>query len=169
MTPGSFRRWVCAVTASSLTVVALPAFADEAPAAPDWHRDPRAVGTSERVAVRNWYGWQILVTDSASVAVFTAGASASRTSLLVLGLAGYLAAAPIVHLAHGRPGAAVGSLAIRVLLPILGVAAGAAIDGGQCRELCIPLGAVVGFGLGAVVASAIDIVLLANELGDEQR
>ena len=125
MTPRFFRGWLCAVAASTLGAVALSALADEGAATPDWHRDPRAVNAAEPVT--NWYGWQLLVTDGASVAVFTAGASAGSTSPVMVRLAGYLVGAPIVHLAHGRPGAAAGSLGLRALLPILGVYVGAAV------------------------------------------
>ena len=142
------------------------AWADEAPAA------------SSRV----WYGWQILLVD---VSAFAGAALSIRTSgtlsttLGVVGIGGYLAGGAIVHAAHRRSGALVGgSIALRVVLPLLGGFVGAAAgysgecgsgstnsgDGQSLSGLCglAALGyAVLGAGIGALTASIIDVAALS--------
>lgn len=76
-----------------------------------------------------WYRWQALVTDGAGVALFAASGAASAhsqreaTGLIYAGAATLVVGGPIVHAAHGRWGAAAGSLALRVGLPALALLA----------------------------------------------
>src|SRR5689334_1053511 len=80
---------------------------------------------------QEWYGWQILASDAATLA----------TTGLLLGTlknedygqfnfyAGYLVAAPTIHLAHGNVGTALGSFGLRAGLPLVGAFAGCAAYG----------------------------------------
>jgi hypothetical protein len=71
-----------------------------------------------------WYGWQTLMTDGAAFVVLVSALPAgdqlgSRVQTDVLLTAGgiYLMGAPVVHLAHGRPGVAAASLGVRAGVP----------------------------------------------------
>jgi hypothetical protein len=61
-----------------------------------------------------WYGGTVLIVDAASVLALVA--------LPPAGVAGFGLGGPAVHVAHGRPGAAAGSLAVR-LAAVLGAIA----------------------------------------------
>ncbi len=158
--------------ASLLLASAASARADEptAPSASSFARGPRP-------ADREWYGWQVLLVDGASVVgtplVAVAASSAGATSAAVLvGLGGYFFGGPMVHAVHGRPGVALGSLALRVGLPVVGGIAGAMFDKcGNTRELCLPAHAALGIVAGALGAIALDAGLLAyeKEAGEEAR
>jgi hypothetical protein len=78
---------------------------DDAPRsdAPDVHPTPTET---------NWYGWQNLSVDAASLAVL-GGAP-------VVGLVGYLVGSPIVHGVHHREGAVFASVTMRIFFPIIG-------------------------------------------------
>lgn len=74
-----------------------------------------------------------------------------------------------VHIAHGRPGAAAGSILAHVLLPALGLATGWAIDNSSCHVVnvdaeagCGEWGKVVGALIGATVATSFDAGVLAR-------
>jgi len=58
---------------------------------------------------RRWYGWQILLTDTASWTVALTGSDAG----IVLGGLGLAFGSAIVHQAHGHPGRAWGSFGMR--------------------------------------------------------
>lgn len=67
------------------------------------------------------YRDHVLLADGLSVATMTLGTAATRDeNLFGLGFSGYVLGAPIVHLAHGRGGAAAKSFALRVGLPLAG-------------------------------------------------
>ncbi len=72
------------------------------------------------------YKSHIITADLVSLGLMVLGPVVDErdASLSGLGLSGYFLAAPIVHLAHGRGGAAVKSLGLRVALPVLGGWAG---------------------------------------------
>jgi hypothetical protein len=121
-----------------------------------------------------WYGWQTLVADGASLALFVGGVSStsSRSSstagLLLLGsLATYSLGGPIVHLAHSRPGAALGSFGLRWGMPsvaaLFGVGLGYASCGRSSEGLCVGLYGLLGLTLGTIGAIAIDSAVLARE------
>lgn len=66
-----------------------------------------------------WYGWQILLVDGASLASGLAvGLAGKAEPGAAVGLTGYALGAPIVHWANGQVGAGFGSLALRVGTPI---------------------------------------------------
>jgi hypothetical protein len=112
-----------------------------------------------------WYGWQTLSVDGASLAVLIGGASADAGAIAGIGALGAVAGAPVVHVIHDRPGAAVGSLGLRLALPIIGAAVGAgAANCSKDHEMFCGLGEVaVGFMIGATAAVVIDASVLAHE------
>lgn len=108
--------------------------------------------------------------------MLAAGAASDQGALVGLGVLGYAIGAPIVHGAHGRGGAALGSLALRVGLPIAGAAIGAQIKKGCSHspssnadsfDICLDFG-YMGEGLvtGMLLASALDAGLLSWEVND---
>jgi hypothetical protein len=105
------------------------------------------------------YGWQILLADLAAIA---AGAATEEGEIT---LAAYLGGGPVIHLAHGSPGRAMGSLALRAGLPLAGALLGVAIEEPSCEGefLCGVGGLIIGGTLGVLTASAIDIGVLAKK------
>ena len=121
---------------------------------------------SEKARRGEWYGWQTLLTDASAVLLIVPVSKAP-----VLGYAGigmYGLGAPIVHLAHGNPGRAAGSFALRTVLPVAGCAIGYAMFQRPDRPgEWINLSGFAGcflLGLGGIVAaSGLDAGLLARE------
>lgn len=150
----------------------LVAPADDPPAA-----DPAAIAPpppAYEAPVRetsHWYGGQILAVDGASlggglaVGLLNPGAGGS------LFLGGYVLGGPIVHLAHRRPLAALGSLVLRVGAPTLGALTGwslVRVSGGSNNDNlgnAVGAGALGGLGLilGYATAIALDSAVLAHE------
>jgi hypothetical protein len=145
---------------------AASALAEEAPV--------RDEGADEGyVTTKRWYGWQTLTADAVPAMMFLATVPASGEHEAPLWITGSLAFAfggPAVHLANGRPLAALGSLGLRLTAPVLGLAVGAGnaqcepdhdpIDPG-CSYDDTPL--IVGGLIGAAVASGVDASLIAVE------
>jgi len=113
----------------------------------------------------------VLLADSAALALIVAGAAVggagNRNVSAVLAyssLATYALGGPIVHLAHERPGAALGSLALRAGLPVVSGYVGMAIEQQNCRPgewFCGLGGMVLGGFVGVAGAIAIDTAALA--------
>jgi peptidoglycan/LPS O-acetylase OafA/YrhL len=116
------------------------------------------VGSSARTDEREWYGWQIAVTDAVSIGLVATG----RTVPATIGLAGWALGGPIIHVAHEDIAAGAIDLGLRVGLPIGGGLAGA-VSGGRCGE-CegLPAAAVLGFLAGSLTAMAIDYGVLST-------
>ncbi len=119
------------------------------------------------------YWYQTLGADGLAFAFTLAGARGNGDAGVTLGLGTYLLGAPIIHVAHGRPGRAVGSVAMRIGLPFLGAMVGAAlepkhncrpgVDSFECGDDEGPSGEVVlGLLLGVVGASLIDATVMAD-------
>ncbi len=70
------------------------------------------------------YAHQLMVADAASVGALVIGGATGNRWVGATGVAGLFLAAPIVHWTQGMGGAGVGSLALRIGLPLLGVGAG---------------------------------------------
>jgi hypothetical protein len=140
------------------------------PAAPE----PPAPDGPER-----WYGWQVVIADGLSIGLLGAGlAVASSTDgsdsggasisnmLFSLALFGYLGGAPVLHAFHERPAMrVVGSLGLRVGLPLVGAGLGLAIancgssNDGSFGDFC-ELGAVsLGVMIGLATAMVTDAAL----------
>lgn len=119
---------------------------------------------------QRWYGWQTLLSDATAVGLLgIAGASRNPDWLVPSGVV-YGAGAPAIHLAHGRLGAAVGSLALRVWVPLVG--SGIGLVAAHCSPTpgdedgngsCALTGAVYGFIVGAGVAMVLDMAVLSWE------
>ncbi len=110
------------------------------------------------------YGYQTLIADGASLGMVLAGGGSESDGMIALGGIGYLVAAPIVHVVHGRVGIALADAGLRVALPIGFAYAGAALE--RCspgEELCGVGGAVMGAFLGVGAAVTLDATLLARE------
>lgn len=181
MAPSSPSRWSprlvrrYLLVAAAIVVIALatctPALADEAPgfvALPERAPSPRPPPGHHT----NWYGWELLLADGVSfigmptLALATSSNGETSASLLVLGAGGYFFAPGALHLSHGRAGAAAGSLALRIGLPVVGILGGTVATGGCTRSLCgiaLAIGAVVG----VVSAVGIDAAALAYERVDD--
>jgi hypothetical protein len=116
---------------------------------------------------RSWYGWQTLLSDAL---VFGVGAGLATdwfarpvTDAELLGVAAAFALIPpIIHLAHGRPAAALADFGVRVAAPVALAGAGMAIDlatSGPCDDgdLCLR-------GLGGLLAGGVAGLVLAVTL-----
>jgi hypothetical protein len=112
-------------------LVALIGVAGRAQADPGSGKPP-AVATETR-----WYGWQTLLTDGGAVALPVVAATSRNEPLtavaLVAGAGVFALGAPIVHLAHGRPGAFGLSLGLRLALPALAAFAFSRPCRGECN------------------------------------
>ena len=95
--------------------------------------------------------------------------SSTETQLAELAGATFLVAAPVVHLAHGRPGRSAISLALRVSLPLVGIALGSGRSCAEDDDECWSQrnnAQLTGLLAGAVLAAVLDSALLAG--GDDR-
>jgi len=121
---------------------------------------------------QTWYGWQTLSADGAALLLGGVGAVRLATddayanqgsnglagTGLRAGLVVFALGTPLMHGLHRHPARAVGSLAMRVLLPLLGAFA---FGNGGCsgsREICFAAGAGANAGAlgGALLAIGVD-------------
>jgi hypothetical protein len=116
----------------------------------------------------HWYGWQILASDAAA-ALSILGAEAIRTGpgavvLAVHGLGAWYLGPPVIHGFHRNRGGVWGSLALRVLFPLVGAAIGMALpscSSADGRSGDSSLGAIVcraGFGSNAGIGLVVGIL-----------
>jgi len=96
-----------------------------APALSTWGEPPEQPSAAPRAAPppERWYGWQILVSDAASL---TFGLASSQGWPAA---AGYLVAPPLIHVFHGQGTRALASAGMRIGLPLVGYAI--AVEGGR--------------------------------------
>lgn len=81
---------------------------------------------------RSWYGWQVLAVDGAATGLFITAAASRSRPVFTSGIFVYALSAPAVHAFHARPWPAVGSLALRVVVPgLLGLIGYATVS---CRS-----------------------------------
>ena len=111
---------------------------------------------------RQWYGAPMLVADGAALAAFGVAphlkGTNAPTALLVSGLAAYLVVPPVVHLFHDHGDRALGSVALRLGLPVLGAMMGVPL-GGSCHQdddSCVAKGLYYGTLIGLGTAAIID-------------
>jgi hypothetical protein len=125
-------------------------------------RDPPTVPSVEPPTES--YGAPIYLADGAALVTMTVGISKSSTTVGGIGIAMYALGGPIVHLAHGEPLRAVGSLAMRAVLPpLLGLAGyglGKVVGGSGSDWYVLLLG--VGLLGGIVTTSILDATYLAK-------
>lgn len=164
-----------AVGVSTPAFAADPTFADETvPAASDKPSgQPPTSGPTEKY----WYGYQTLIADGASLGAMLLGSASPAFGYV--GVGGYLAGGPIVHFANKNPGAAVTSMLMRPLLPVLGAVIGYAAAG-SCRERPNEPGEIDIFGdcflhgvgeaaIGALVGMSIAVTIDAAALARGER
>jgi hypothetical protein len=164
---------------SVLALTALPSLeslaqADEPlPTAPE--ESTAAASASARTS--HWYGWQPLMTDAGSIALLIAGArvgGAGGETLAILGAGSFVFASPMIHLGHEHPDKALGSLALRLLVPagalftglLVGLVAGDASGANDQRggNVAGPVfGAAIGGFTGTVLTVVIDAAAIASE------
>jgi hypothetical protein len=116
-----------------------------------------------------WYGWQIIITDSAGSLLSAIGALTPGGAGIALGVTGGAVAflgGPIVHWAHGHVGRGFASMfGLRLGLPVagalLGAGLGAAAGGGRAEP--IATGAYIVGGLAALTGVIVDIAALAYD------
>jgi hypothetical protein len=119
-------------------------------------QDATSVAESER----HWYGGPILIADAAAFTLVV-GSQLARLHTKVpigFGLATFVLAPPVAHTLHGHWGRGLGSLGLRLGLPVLG---GLALAGGigtchQDDDSCYAEGALLGALVGMGVAASVD-------------
>lgn len=122
----------------------------------------------ESVTASSSYGWQIALVDGGAALLLLSAASNDSESIGLLGIGGYLVGGPIVHSAHGNAKRAVGSLALRVVLPVVG--ARLLISMNECdpqiTDFCGEdemVYRIIGGGIGVMAAGALDWFLLGRQ------
>jgi hypothetical protein len=146
---------------SRLAIVMLLAMGSTATAD---HEPPR-----EKPKLERSYRHQVLISDAASALGIVGGMQFKSSVPYGLGLAGYGLAAPIIHVVNGRPLRGLASLGLRLALPILGGFAGEKYlrdecppDSGFCNDALPTEGFFRGLAVGAIVAAAVDAVVIAR-------
>jgi hypothetical protein len=133
---------------------------------------PAPSGTApEPAPARVWYGWQTLIVDAGSVAIWSAsflppGGSTGNLVLEWGGVIPYVVGAPVVHGFHRRMGTVLGDVALRLALPTVGAFVGGVIASPHCSSgdaFCLADGIIFGLYGGAGVAMALDAAVLAYE------
>jgi hypothetical protein len=171
-----FRSAVCAATLlASSTWARAAACAPPDPSGTDPASARLAAPTRPRPAEWQWYGWQILLSDVASLSELAAGetlaaGAASPTSrgaadaFFAVGLSQFVLGGAIVHASHRQWLRAALSIGERLLLPATGFALGFALaprgTGDQFNDP-FPV-AAVGLIAGIVVAHVIDAAILST-------
>jgi hypothetical protein len=120
-----------------------------------------------------WYGWQLLVSDAASISVGVASASLrGGDEMIPLGVMGYLVAPIVIHATHGQGLRALASVGLRGGLPLvtaLAAAIGASGCGSQRYDDCQMSWGIAGLVTGIVTGIAVDAALarepVPRELG----
>lgn len=150
------------VTSGDTTYVILPDSAPAAPpvappAAPPVAPAPRPVPVAVTSHNGAWYGWQTLLADGAGILIT---ATAETPAGFV---AGSFIAPPIIHLAHGRPLAALESGGLRLGLPLAGGLVGAGIMSNSKDDYAVLGGVALGATLGYLTAVVVDAAVLSYE------
>lgn len=104
-----------------------------------------------------WYGWQTLLADGAGILI---SATAETPAGFV---AGSFIAPPVIHLAHGRPLAALESGGLRLGLPLAGGLVGAGIMANSNDDYAVLGGVAIGATLGYLTAVIVDAAVLGYE------
>ncbi|QDG54758.1 hypothetical protein FIV42_29630 [Persicimonas caeni] len=114
-----------------------------------------------------WYGWQIMPVDAASVGLMVCGMAELEQTAMFSGFAGYALGGPIVHLAHEQWWKSVGSLGLRLGVPTTSVLIASAFSsssGNSQAAFADAMGkGILALGLGAVAAMALDYIFLARK------
>lgn len=134
----------------------------------DEHGSPPTVVEPAQAEPRSrWYGAPILIGDGLAYACLltAAGFESKAATILCLppGLAGYVLVGPITHAVHGNWGRSALSVGVRGLLPIVGLAASLGADQGCGDRGDCGDAALGGLLAGMLVATVLDVALLARE------
>jgi hypothetical protein len=109
-----------------------------------------------------WYGYQLLVSDLASVGMIATGNQVG----VGVGLVALALAPSVIHGIHKRPLQAVLSPVLRVGLTFVGAAAGASLESCSPNDMFCGLGgAALGGGLGLLTAMVLDWTVLSKDWG----
>ncbi len=151
------KTWLFTVVVGLATVHS--AFAEPPGLTPVTEPAPEPVGS---------YRLEVAAVDASVVAALALGHGSGAVGGFAL--ATYAVGAPLVHVLHGRPGAAARSMGLRAGMPILGGLVGyglLSMGHGNSGDDISPgaVGAILGVFAGAIAASAIDIGVLAK--GDD--
>jgi hypothetical protein len=114
------------------------------------------------------YRRQTVIADGIAMGLLVIGIRTNNEAVGYMSLGTYAGAAPLVHLAHHRPGHAAASLGLRVGLPILGGILGDKLGrGSRCSgDVCVDESdEFMAFGVlgGIAAAMVLDTSLLAKE------
>jgi hypothetical protein len=133
---------------------------------------------SAEVTDEHWYGPHTLAADAIPASLFLLAIPVdndSEAGFWATGAVAFAVGAPGVHLAHGQPWAALGSLGMRLSVPIVGMFIGAKIDESlpmKCGPMldCEMSSTYLTAGglIGAAAVSAIDASLVAFERQPER-
>jgi hypothetical protein len=166
--------------ASTPIAVALAVLLGSVPAA------RAADGTRPDEPASSWYGWETLLSDAGAIGLWSFAAVLDEAkyaspshdayqrgsdALVVGGFAVYGLGAPAIHALRGRPDAAGKSLALRLGLPVAGMAAGLLVgvascgNGGDDEVPCPVIPAALGFIAGGVTAMILDAAVIARAPG----
>jgi hypothetical protein len=110
---------------------------------------------------RQWYGWKLLLADGAEIAALAICIGAGGETPCWVPAFAYALSGPIIHARHRGVPRALGSLAFRLGLPVLGMYAGTKLadcNNPSRRENCQAGEQLVLGTLGVVAAIAIDAI-----------
>lgn len=152
-------RPLLAVLALALVTLPCAARAEEPSIAPT-----HLVGEAPP-APRSWYGWQPLAVDAVAFGSLYATSLTHSDYLAMVGPTIYAFGGPMVHAFHGRWGASMGSLAVRVALPwaFAAIPSSCSSDGTDFRDSCRVNAMATRAIAGAALASIVDALALSWE------
>lgn len=143
-----------------------PAPATTAPSASPPPNPPQAAPPADANAPAlqqraKWYGWQILLSDVASLSlIFALPQGTDSVGWKGVGVVTFFAVPPLIHFANGNVRQGFGSLGLRVLLPPAGAVVGYLVGtsvcehGGECESAAAGWGAIGGVVAAMVADSA---------------
>jgi hypothetical protein len=112
---------------------------------------------------RSWYGYQILLADGlAYAALASAITNHDGTALGIAGVGIYMVASPVIHGIHHETTNLLGSIAMRLFIPLAGFAIGEGSGGcsdSEDRGFCKVMHGFAGMGLGMIVATVVDTAM----------
>jgi hypothetical protein len=103
---------------------------------------------------REWYGWQLMAIDLASIGLLISGTDGAFFGLFT--------GAPMIHALHGDASKVLGSLGLRTAGVFGGALVGAALCGGSCEGLDSLGHALAGAAIGMSVGMIIDWTVLGH-------
>jgi hypothetical protein len=115
----------------------------------------------------SWYGWKILTSGGASVAVSLGSFSdfdpVTSFSMRLIGITGYALGGPIIHGVYGSMGKAAASFGINLLSPALLGAIGFGLGAAEGSDYGALAGLVIGVPIGMISAVLVDSFALGYE------